>query len=80
MGMYPDQFPTRGGVAKAFNIEWRQAKGRPARGLMVTVKLAKKTEDSSESVQELTRQAGARMADQLRQAIAKRKARDQTNH
>ena len=80
MGMYSDQFPTRGGVAKVFNIEWRQAKGRPARGLMSAVKPAKKTEDSSESVQELTRQAGARMADQLRQAIAKRKARDQTNH
>ena len=68
MGMYPTHLPTKAGVAKIFNQEFR-LRQRASAGLQKRAET-----DSSESLVELTRKAEVRMADQLRQAVAKRKA------
>ncbi len=82
MGMYPENFPTKAGLAKAFNTDYRLRTGKTLirqTAAVAAVSKRRAAADRNGSVAELTRQAGARMADQLRQAVAKHRRTNPSN-
>ena len=77
MGMYQDCVPTKTGVAKIFNSEFRsrnRTTGRFVRGKS-DAEIRRENADKNEAVTALARSAQDQMKEQLRQAVLRRKER-----
>jgi hypothetical protein len=73
MGMYPDHPPTKSGLARAFNLDLRLKLGTLRIIGKTAIAKRRQEADCNETIADLTRQASARMANQLRDALLKRK-------
>jgi hypothetical protein len=80
MGMYPgENGPTKTGLAKAFNMEYRLKCGTRRGALLgaqeMEVSKRRAEADKTESIADLTNEASRRMMDQLRNALRNRKGK-----